>query len=181
MYSTVGKDCKVDFAITFDSRQKVQTCRSKLLKAQHALDTDISVVQGYEARCRFLARSHKTSLSKTALSDLRNHLTELKAHRAAIYRISSRCSWTSSLVYIQRAYLKAHFFADDQWLEKILEYRNDQALRDIASAQKQGTEQMAKLAKQTAQDSTLLKALSMMGAFYLPATLLAVYLSSCMS
>ena len=114
MYSTVGKDCKVDFAITFDGRQKVQACRSKILKAQHALDTDISVVRGCEARCLFLAKSHKTPSSETALSDLRSHLTELKAHRAVTYRIISRCSWTAGLVYFQRAYHEARFSADNQ-------------------------------------------------------------------
>ena len=114
MYSTVGKDCKVDFAITFDGRQKVQACRSKLLKAQHALDINISVVRGCEARCQSLARPHKTTSSQTVLSDLRNHLTELKAHRAVTYRIFSRCNWTASLVYFQRAYHEACFSADNQ-------------------------------------------------------------------
>lgn len=65
--------------------------------------------------------------------------------------------------------------------EKILEYRNDetmqthsQALRDLASAQKTEAENMTRLTRQTAQDSKMLKALTVMATLYLPASLLAV-------
>lgn len=59
-------------------------------------------------------------------------------------------------------------------LEKILEYRNSQALRLIASAQRLDGEIMARLSKHMAQDSNLFRTLTMMASLYLPAFLLAV-------
>lgn len=52
---------------------------------------------------------------------------------------------------------------------------HSQALRNIASAQKSEGENMTRLTRQTAQDSKMLKALTVMAILYLPATLLAVW------
>ena len=52
---------------------------------------------------------------------------------------------------------------------------HSQALRDIASAQRSEGETMTKLTRQTAQDSKMLKALTIVASLYLPPTLLAVY------
>ncbi len=51
---------------------------------------------------------------------------------------------------------------------------HSQALRDLAAAQKTEAENMTRLTRQTAQDSKMLKALTVMATLYLPATLLAV-------
>lgn len=98
IYSSVGKSFKVDFSITFDERQRVQQCRSKLLKALHALDTDIGIVQGCETRYRHLARLNSKQRSEACLQDLEWHLAELRAHKAATIRIMRLCTWTSNLV-----------------------------------------------------------------------------------
>ena len=51
---------------------------------------------------------------------------------------------------------------------------HSRALCDIASAQKLEGERMTRLTRQTAQDSKMLKALTIMATLYLPASLLAV-------
>ena len=52
---------------------------------------------------------------------------------------------------------------------------HSQALRDFASAQKSEGENMTRLMRKTAQDSKMLKALTVMASLYLPASLLAVH------
>jgi hypothetical protein len=47
-------------------------------------------------------------------------------------------------------------------------------LRDFAAAQRVEAESTARLLRQTAQDSRMLKALTVMASLYLPASLLAV-------
>ena len=73
-------------------------------------------------------------------------------------------------------------------LSKILEYRNDEnltrngialhrdieALRDIANHSKRENETLVRLAEQSKKDGRALKALSVLGTLYLPATLVAV-------
>ena len=51
---------------------------------------------------------------------------------------------------------------------------HSQALRDLAEAQKGEAEKMTRLTRQTALDSKMLKALTVMATLYLPAGLLAV-------
>ncbi|KAM0802246.1 hypothetical protein BDR22DRAFT_887911 [Usnea florida] len=166
IFSSVGKTNKIDFSVTLDERQKVQQCRSKLLSALHALDMDIDIIQGCEARYRHLAKVHGTNHLDASLQRFQWQLSELRAHRTATFRIMSQCTWTANLQ------------------ERILEYRNDetmrahsQALRDIASAQRSEGETMTSLTRQTAQDSKMLKALTIVASLYLPPTLLAVYAS----
>lgn len=98
MYSSVDKECEVDFSIKFENRQKIQTCQSKLLKVLHALDTNIGIVQGCESRRRTLAKSSDTPETNMAMLDLQAHLAELKAHEAVTQRIMLRCASTASLV-----------------------------------------------------------------------------------
>jgi len=73
-------------------------------------------------------------------------------------------------------------------LFKILEYRNDEnltrngvalhkdieTLRDIAYHAKRENETLVKLAEQSRKDGRALKALSVLGTLYLPATFIAV-------
>ena len=73
-------------------------------------------------------------------------------------------------------------------LFKILEYRNDEnltrngialhkdieTLRDIAYHSKRENETLVRLAEQSRRDGRALKALSVLGTLYLPATLVAV-------
>ncbi|KAL8916948.1 MAG: hypothetical protein Q9208_008269 [Pyrenodesmia sp. 3 TL-2023] len=177
IYTTVGKNGlhHFDFSLTFADRQKIHEYRTRLSVALHALETNIDIVQGCKARCRHLAKhsdsSRQARAPATDTQPLRDqfewHLTELKGHKRAARSIIEHCTWTANLQ------------------EKILEYRNDetmqthsQALRDFASAQKTEAENMTRLTRQTAQDSKMLKALTVMATLYLPATLLATIFSS---
>lgn len=92
------KSRRANFSITFDERQKIHQCRSKLLKALHALDIDIDIIQGYKARYRHLAKTRGSQRSDTSLQDFEWHLTELRAHRTATIRIMGHCTWTANLV-----------------------------------------------------------------------------------
>ena len=66
-------------------------------------------------------------------------------------------------------------------LEKILEFRHDEALQTqnqalarLSSEQKVAVEQIAQLQTQTTNDSRLLKSLTALATLYLPASLVAV-------
>ena len=77
-------------------------------------------------------------------------------------------------------------------LFKILEFRNDESLtkssialhkdietlRDLAYHSKRESESLVKLAEQSRKDGRALKALSVLGTLYLPATLVAVSTNS---
>ncbi|KAL8896737.1 MAG: hypothetical protein Q9207_007562, partial [Kuettlingeria erythrocarpa] len=171
IHTTVGKTglLQFDFSLTFEERQNIQQYRNRLSVALHALDTDIDIVQGCKARYRHLAKhSDSSTQARRPVPDAQRlqdqfewHLAELKAHKRAARSIIEHCSWTANLQ------------------EKILEYRNDetmqthsQALRDLAAAQKTEAENMTRLTRQTAQDSKMLKALTVIATLYLPATLL---------
>ena len=95
----MGQTRAVDFSLTLKERQKVQQCRTKLLKALHALDADIEIVQGCQARHRYSAQRYGIEKSERCLEDLEWHLSELRAHRTAAIRIISYCTWTANLVY----------------------------------------------------------------------------------
>ncbi|KAI4175203.1 MAG: hypothetical protein LQ346_008105, partial [Caloplaca aetnensis] len=199
IYTTVGETglLQFDFSLTFEDRQKIQQYRSRLSVALHALDTDIDIVQGCKARYCHLAKHSDSSTQATRpVTDAQHlqdqfdwHLAELKAHRHAARSIIEHCSWTANLVRknsitnLPVAFAPhplRHHLARRPHQEKILEYRNDetmqthsQALRDLAAAQKTEAENMTRLTRQTAQDSKMLKALTVMATLYLPATLLA--------
>lgn len=96
----------------------------------------------------------------------------------------SYCTWIADLVCRPLA-LKHNSVTNVPQQEKILEYRNDetmrdhsQALRDISSGQKSESEIMTRLTRQTAQDSKMLKTLTVIASLYLPPTLLAVRTST---
>ena len=95
--SEVGMSARVDFEINFRKRQRVQECRGKVLKAQHALDTSINIAQGCQKRCRTMRKFKKSFLFDITL-DLNFHLDELKAHRATTNRITDRYIQTAGLV-----------------------------------------------------------------------------------
>ena len=76
----------------------MQLCRSKPLKALHALDTDISIIRGCDDRCRFLATLHGLPRADRSLPDFKHHLSELRAHRTVASCILRQCAWTASLV-----------------------------------------------------------------------------------
>jgi hypothetical protein len=94
----VGRPCKVDFAITFEERQKVQLCRAKIAKALHALETDINVIRGCVQRCYFFAQRCNLPTGAT-IPAFQHLLSELRAHRDAAFRIMRQCDWTAGLVY----------------------------------------------------------------------------------
>lgn len=84
--------------MTFNERQKVQLCRTKLLKALHALDMDIAIVDACEARYRYFVKTEVMKRSHAILQDLEWHSAELRAHRTATMRIMSYCTWIADLV-----------------------------------------------------------------------------------
>jgi len=100
--------------------------------------------------------------------------SQLRTHRRAVVAILDRSQGTLELLF------------------KMLEYRNDEnltrnsialhkdieALRDIANHSKRENETLVRLTAQSRKDGRALKALSVLGTLYLPATFIATIFSS---
>lgn len=114
-----------------------------------------------------------------AVSDIQALSDQLTAFHDEIPCLLRRSNWIMDMVScVPRIYSLA---ANHCKLGKILDFRNNEAmqnhetaLRQIASESHTESENMVHLAKQTARDSKLLKALTILATMYLPSSLLAV-------
>ncbi|KAL8689016.1 MAG: hypothetical protein Q9218_005214 [Villophora microphyllina] len=172
-FSRVGRQHKYDFIVTFEDSQRVQNLRERLLRALNVLDAHLEVVEGCKAYCQSFSDRIHSHDGKEILLELHAHSAHLRAHRRAVSAILDRSKSTLEL------------------LLKILEYRNDESLtrngvalhkdietmRDIAYHSKRENETLVKLAEQGRKDGRALKALSVLGTLYLPATFTAVCFS----
>ncbi|KAL8717252.1 MAG: hypothetical protein Q9225_005484 [Loekoesia sp. 1 TL-2023] len=117
------------------------------------MDAHLEVAEGCVAYCRsFSDRIHN--------SDEGELLLELDAHSAQLFKILE--------------------YRNDENLTKngVALHKDIEALRDIAYHSKRESETLVKLAEQSRKDGRALKALSVLGTLYLPATFIATIFSS---
>ncbi|KAL8853066.1 MAG: hypothetical protein Q9221_002096 [Calogaya cf. arnoldii] len=176
-FSRVGRPYKNDYAVMFEDSQRVQNIQEQLLRTMVVLNAHLEVVSGCKMHCRILGVRSQRCPSQDLVAELDDHSSELRIHRSAVNATLERSQGTLNLV---------------GQLFKILELRNDESftrkaaalhedieqLRDTAHMTRRENEAITKLAEQNRRDSRALKALSVLGTLYLPATFSATLFSS---
>jgi Mg2+ and Co2+ transporter CorA len=160
------------------------------MKALTVVQSSIEVGLGCTLRYRSFSQLNSSLNSDSVISDLENYMQQMKTHEAKVESILQSAEWTSSLVSLKTPKSKTlkTMITQTNQLSKILEYRNDEAIRlseeairsngealkQITSAIRTENEKFNQLTTQTAQDSKMMKALTFLATLYLPASLIAV-------
>ncbi|KAL8840332.1 MAG: hypothetical protein Q9170_001347 [Blastenia crenularia] len=154
----------------FEDCQRVQNLREKLLRTLVILDAQLEVAEGYSGYLCGDWDSKAIANRNGLLLELDGHCTRLKTHHKAVETMLNRSQGTLELVkYRNEEALSRNGAA----LHKDME-----SLRDIAHHTQRENEALVRLAEQSRKDGRALKALSVLGTLYLPATFVATMFSS---
>ncbi|KAL8705415.1 MAG: hypothetical protein Q9201_001487 [Fulgogasparrea decipioides] len=173
-FSSVGKPMKDHYATNFADSQRTQNLRQRLLKAVTLLDADLEIARTCVTQCREIERLGLSDGPQAVLAELEVYSSQMMSHKDIVTSLLEHSRGTMELLF------------------KILEFRNSEnigrsaaalhkdvgLLRDVAFQSKEEGKAMTKLAQQNRSDTRSLKALSIIGTLYLPATFIATIFSS---
>ncbi|KAL8719810.1 MAG: hypothetical protein Q9181_008016, partial [Wetmoreana brouardii] len=146
-----------------------QNLRQRLLKAVTLLDASLEVARACVTQCREIERLGLSDASQAVLDELEVYISQMMSHKDIVTSLLEHSRGTMELLF------------------KILEFRNSEnigrnaaalhkdvgLLRDVAFQSKEEGKAITKLAQQNRSDTRSLKALSILGTLYLPATFMA--------
>ncbi|KAK6339655.1 hypothetical protein TWF718_009050 [Orbilia javanica] len=138
-----------DIAGIFNSAQKAQRLRRRLLRAISVLDSNYALADGIAA--------HFPNILTTRIA---NYKAEIHLHRRNLHLMMEHLKGTSDLLF------------------SVLSTLNDKVSLAGTQAMQQSLGLMGRIAQQGRDDSTTLKLLSMIATIYLPASLVATIFSS---
>ncbi|KAI2784254.1 hypothetical protein F4815DRAFT_206276 [Daldinia loculata] len=166
-HSKVGIESKVDFSVSFSDCQRLERYRQDIITAKGVLGSNISIVRGCQNRCRHVAVLSNISLELTPLRELEALEEELVGYERTLEAILQRSEGALRL------------------LGKILDFRHDETMRiqtqlltQLSREQASSNDQIAQVLKQSAKDSRLLKALTIMTTLYLPTSIVLAFFGS---
>ncbi|KAL8995134.1 MAG: hypothetical protein Q9169_005077 [Polycauliona sp. 2 TL-2023] len=158
----------------FEDCQRLQNLRETLLRTLVVLDAQLEIAEGCSGYLHIDRDTEAVAYIRRLLNELGEHSVRLRTHHKAVGNMMIRSQGTLDLMF------------------KILEYRHEEvlrrtntalqkdieSLRDIAHHTRRENEALVQLAEQSRNDGRALKALSVLGTLYLPATFVAVRASS---
>ena len=187
-FSRVGKKKQFDFEVTFADRQQVHRLQEKMRQCRSVLDSCIDVASKCGAHCDGLSAVPKNDHKIYPTFEM--YILFIGRQRQITADMLSRSTGTAELV--RRPLARLQNLADDGFcrikLSGILNFRNDESVKDaqpaiqaslstlqtIATQNLRENETLSRVAQQGQLDSKFLKVLTAIATIYLPASLIAV-------
>ncbi|PMD30987.1 hypothetical protein L207DRAFT_641160 [Hyaloscypha variabilis F] len=173
-FSQVGFNDVHDYSLAFLDCQNLYLLQKKLHQAVTAVDSCLDMIRGCIVHCCELEYNNKAFPYAQFIAKLKMNHANIECHRDSLLNIIEQSNGTAGLLY------------------KILEFRNGKTLeqtnqaahthldflKKIAEKSGEDTSTIAKIARNSLQDSKTFKAMSLLATLYLPSTLIATIFSS---
>ncbi|PVI08330.1 hypothetical protein DM02DRAFT_722620 [Periconia macrospinosa] len=174
LFSKVDEKTKIDFSVAFSDNQNIQHLRQRMRATHSALSATLDVTRGYEQMLcgnkSPIMHAYKASMK----SSLRSYQAYLRNYiRTARNLLDSSTEISNILVHMLD-------YRNDDVLIRTNEasHANSEHMRTIAAAAHQENKAIVALAEKSSNDSRVIRILTFVTIFYLPASLAASIFSS---
>ncbi|KAK3368037.1 hypothetical protein B0H63DRAFT_89153 [Podospora didyma] len=177
-FSRVGRPSKSDFEVGFSDGQELHRIRKKLVRTWTVLESTIRIIDKWESLFHNLDYRFGESETAATLSGVHEQCQNLRStlqyHLGAVTKLSNYSAHTEKLLLGILDFRQNEVYFKCQQL-----VQNELAsMHAIAALAEQENRTVARLAEEAREDAKMMRAVSVLAALYLPATLVASIFSS---